>query len=167
MYALQIGFPSSTTTVVILWISKRCHTEDLRSVWHVVVRLKTKQTATQTRVAERDTHTHMCCRQRDTHTHVLQTETHTHTHVENKHLQMLKPKLDLLRDSNSILESNVFQTYYWSIQRVTYLKQIEVSVELGTFSVLQSFELPCDEHKNVLDMKKKTDVKMQYTHTHI
>jgi len=157
MYALQIGFPSSTTTVVILWISKRCHTEDLRSVWHVVVRLKTKQTATQTRVAERETHTH---------TRVADRDTHTHTHVENKHLQMLKPKLDLLRDSNSILESNVFQTYYWSIQRVTYLKQIEVSVELGAFSILQSFELPCDEHKNVLDMKKKQTWKCN-THTHI
>lgn len=39
--------------------------------------------------------------------------------------------------------------------RVTYLKQVEVSVELSTFSVLQSFELSCDEHENVLETKKK------------
>lgn len=32
----------------------------------------------------------------------------------------------------------------------TYLKKIEISVELSTFCVLQSFELSCDEHKNVL-----------------
>lgn len=38
---------------------------------------------------------------------------------------------------------------------VTYLKQIEVSVELSAFSVLQSFELSCDEHKNVLETKRK------------
>lgn len=47
-------------------------------------------------------------------------------------------------------------------QTVTYLKQIEVSVELGAFSVLQSFELSCDEHENVLD-QKETHKSMSHT----
>lgn len=35
-----------------------------------------------------------------------------------------------------------------------YLQQIEVSVELCTFSILQPFELSCDEHENVLQTRK-------------
>lgn len=37
---------------------------------------------------------------------------------------------------------------------LTYLKKIEVSVELGTFCVLQSFELSRDEHENVLETRE-------------
>lgn len=32
----------------------------------------------------------------------------------------------------------------------TYLQQIEISVELSTFSIFQSFELSRDKHENVL-----------------
>lgn len=40
--------------------------------------------------------------------------------------------------------------------QVTYLEQIKVSVELSTFSVLQSFELSRDEHENVLRRERIT-----------
>lgn len=37
-----------------------------------------------------------------------------------------------------------------------YLQQIEVSVELSTFSILQPFELSCDEHENVLQSRENS-----------
>lgn len=39
--------------------------------------------------------------------------------------------------------------------RLTYLEKIEVSVELGTFCVLQSFQLSCDEHEDVLETRER------------
>lgn len=46
-----------------------------------------------------------------------------------------------------------------------YLKEIEVSVELSTFCVLQSFELSGDEHENVLETSEMLTEKSSRTDT--
>lgn len=47
----------------------------------------------------------------------------------------------------------------------TYLEEIEVSVELSTFCVLQSFELPRDEHENVLETSEILTEKSSHKNT--
>lgn len=52
---------------------------------------------------------------------------------------------------------------------VTYLQQIEISVELSTFSIFQSFELSRDKHENVLRReggKKKNNSERERGHEH-
>lgn len=62
-------------------------------------------------------------------------------------------KQELLIPEHWLNTSNGINNW-WSTQLDTWgthLKEIEVSVELSTFCVLQSFELSRDEHENVLE----------------